>query len=312
MEGLIYLISNSCLYDKMICSDAGPLYAKSMNWLCGKIGLDYPSDRILIIDNRIDSNEIKIIRELISRNQHTFVFKLGDGMREACNSDYIRFLFTIEPQKRIYFISPYNNDFLTKTLSTKHGIRYVLTIPYAYNKIMEKELQFPNRRKKILISGSVGEEAYPLRWKLHIETYHKIWALNKVKYLKHPGYADLGFKQQHSYIGDKYLQLLSKYKFMMVSPSVYDYELLKYRECAYAGCCPIGRLSSSISIDRTKIPEEFSLRHNTKQFVEGLFKISEENIFNSAFSFRQWFRDHRNPEKLNDKLIGQILSNDAS
>jgi hypothetical protein len=290
----------------MICDDAGPGYALTRKWDTSPINTNLPNNKILVVDNRISGNDYDLLNEIIRMNSHTIIFRVGDGMAEAINNDNIQYLLSIQPTKKIFFYSTYAEDYVQSVLKQKHGPEKVFTIPYAYNRDNEREINFENRKNRILVSGSLASASYPLRWYFHINTYHKFWAYRKVKYLKHPGYADIGQKQHHKIIGDQYLNYLADFRFMLVTPSKFDYELLKFRECAYAGCCLVGELPSSINISKNLLPGLITFDSPIKGQVNLLLTTGQDNLLQSVHCYREWFRTNRDPKKLNRILLTKI------
>ena len=299
-------MSNHYNYYKMICDDAGPGYAASRNWATTHIRTDLPIDKILIVDNRISAKDFTLLNKIIDLNYHTIIFRVGDGMEEAKDNVNIQYLLSLKPDKNLFFYSTYSEDYVQYLLKQKHGNEKVFTIPYAYNKDKERDIDFVNRKKQILVSGSLASDAYPLRWYFHINTYHKLWAYGKVKYLKHPGYPDVGQKLQHSVIGKNYLDYLTQFKFMLVTPNKIDYELLKFRECAYAGCCFVGDLAGSINISKELLPGLISLDRPIKDQVNFLMKLNDNEILKSINDYRKWFHINRDVKILNVSLLERI------
>jgi hypothetical protein len=227
-------------------------------------------------------------------------------MAEGINNDNIQYLLSIQPGKKIFFYSTYSEDYVQSLLKQKHGHDKVFTIPYAYNIENERKISFEKRKKMIVVSGSLASASYPLRWYFHMSTYHKIWAYRKVKYLKHPGYSDIGQKQHHQIIGERYLNYLAEFRFMLVTPSKFDYELLKFRECAYAGCCLVGEIPGAINIPKSQLPGIINFEEPIKEQIRRLYTNNNDTIIKSILNYREWFRINRDPEKLNQILLQKI------
>jgi len=305
-NNFLYLLSNHYNYAKMICDDAGPGYAVSRNWNTAQINSNLPSDKILVVDNRISSSDFTILDEIINLNNHTILFRIGDGMKETIDNENIQYLLSIKPNKNIFFYSTYSEDFIQTILKQKHGFNKVFSLPYPYDAKNEKEINLGTRKHKIIVSGSLAAASYPLRWYFHSNTYHKIWALRKVKYLKHPGYPDIGQMLQHPTIRTDYINYLTQFKFMLVTPSKFDYELLKFRECAYAGCCLVGDLASSINISKELLPGLISLDKPIKDQVNLLMKLNDYDILKSINDYRRWFHINRDVKTINADLLERI------
>jgi len=284
----------------MICDDAGPTYAINQGWSPKFVGEKLDRVNIILVDNRLEAGDFDYFNNYLQELSARFFFKIGDGMQEVINDEYIKFLFSLPKQQNIFFFSPYKSSFVIDEIIKKHGKNKFITIPYAYNRL--HEIDQPNKRKnRILVSGNVSNYAYPLRWKFHTNTYNKIWSFGKTKYLKHPGYPDIGNVAKHKFVGNAYINLLSQYEFMLTTTNIWNYELLKYRECGYAGCILVGNLPDHISIDWQL--GLIDLKTDVKGFVNKILKIDNETRLRIVENYREWFRKNRNPEYLNAQLF---------
>jgi hypothetical protein len=306
MSKTLYLLSNHFDYSKMICNDNGPGYAKSMKWEYESIRTSLPQDTILVFDNRLSFKDLPGINEVIRLNSYKLVFKVVDGMEEAMEMENNKLLASINPGSQIYFYSPYQDSYLMEFLRKKHGEDKVFTLPYPYDKGFEVTVDLADRKNQVAITGALNANAYPLRWYFHTSTYHKLWAWNKVRYLKHPGYIDIGFKQKHNIVGKKYLDFLAHHVFMLVTTNKFDYELLKYKECAYAGCVLVGDIPTSLKSLESKLPGLINSDIDVRAFLSDIVKMDKEILSNSIMCYREWFRRNRNPEVLNKAFYSKI------
>lgn len=307
---ILYLISNSFDYSKMICSDNGPEYSKDRGWATSKLNIQDFGNKILVVDNRIYPQDEPYLRYLLRNTTNKIVFKVVDGMEDAINNYVNQFLLSIPPKENIYFYSPYQSSYVFDLLKKKHGTSRCYFLPYVYNPDYEIPFDLGKKKNKLIVSGSISQYAYPIRWKIHTETHRKWWSFFKVDYLPHSGYPDIGMKQRHTITNEKYIQFLSHYMFMLVSPSVWDYELLKFRECAYAGCYPVGALASTIDLaNKNEFKSFFSLQDNTKKKLDTLYNMPLEQKKYYIQSYREWFQKNRNREILNQGFINFLYAN---
>ena len=76
---------------------------------------------------------------------------------------------------------------------------------------------------------------------------------SSIDVLPHPGYHQDGngnrvnaSSDEKVYCFNKFIDLLSTYRFFFLEPSIFDLDLLKYSEAAEAGACPVGTLPTAL------------------------------------------------------------------
>lgn len=290
----------------MICSDAGPNYASAYGWQTQSISSLIDSNAsICIIDNRIDPDEFQLLQGALSRSDSLFLLKFVDSDFRCLEQPYVEFIFSIKPQSNLFFLSPYHPVELGEELVQKHGSSHFINIPYAYDESREINIPLKNKKKRILLSGRIDPDGYPLRHRIHKETYRKLWSFFKVSYLKHSGYPDIGLPLMHNYINQKYIDLIAQHCFMLVTPSRINYELLKYSECAYGGSVPVGKKPSSFNHMPSNLFFEID-ENDIHSSINKLFRIPYQDLKLMANGYRQWMRDNRNPKYLNTLLFLQL------
>lgn len=306
MPKITYFLSNIFNYDLMICSDAGPDYAKAFRWNTQLISsLKYSETDIAIIDNRITPIEFEILNESINIKPAIFLLKVVDTYIESRDQPYIQFLLSLKPKDNLYFLSPYPAEEIGKELAEKHGKEHFICIPYPYVKHKEKKISLDRRKKRVLVSGNLAPEGYPFRSNFHNQTYHKIWSFFQVSYLPHCGYPDIGLRLNHQFIGNSYINFLSNYYFMLLCPGRLSFEYLKYSECAYGGCIPIGKKPSSFK----DLPNEYFFdidEDNIRASLKKLFSLDKNYLENIAIGYRSWMQSNRSPEHLTSLLLSKI------
>ena len=304
---ITYFLSDKFDYKLLICADAGPIYASAYGWDTSSISsLITNKSSIKIIDNRIDPSEFLLLIEALEKSESLFLLQVVDTYSFSRLQPYLRFLLSLKPQKNLFFLSPYQAEEAGKDLVSIHGLDHFIHIPYAYSQSREIiDLPLKNRSKRVIVSGSMTPTIYPFRSNFHSQTYHKLWSLFKTKYLPHPNYRDVDVPLKHKYIGDNYIYLLSKYRFMLLCPGILHFEFLKYSECAYAGCVPVGKKPLSFN----NLPAEYFFEideNNIRYSLNKLFQIPYDELEKMASSYRNWMRKNRNPEHLNKLLLSQL------
>lgn len=304
-----YLVSDNLNYAKLICDDAGPRFAASMRWDWSKISenCDFDSKTVYIIDNRISERECGVMASIVSEHSQTrFLFKVVDPYYENREHYYYITLNSILHLKNVFLYTVYEPCELTASLS-RSFINKLIYIPYPYDPFKELPLEaLSSRKNQILISGSINPSIYPYRSRIWFKT-RRTFARVFFPVLRHPGYAEVSNTDfRHEIVGDSYVRYLSKYKAMLLCSTRSRIELLKFYECAYSGCLPIG-----------EAPDTFP-----KEVRDLIYYVDTNSIFLSSFKFfiswkqdqhlkkleayRNFFRKERNVEYLNYLLKKQL------
>jgi len=249
----VLILSNHFDYDRMITYDAGPGYARGMEWESAYLrDLDHQGDAITIIDNRLTEEECFQMEAAILHQQHRcFVLKIVDPYREECSSHwYYKFLFRVGALPNVLFLSPYQPTELVHDLDEMTSRRKLIVIPYPFQERFAIQPSMAHRRHQIIFSGNDGRNLYPERVKFLRRVRRHPLLRWTTQVLRHPGYPDVGHTPVHHLIGPRYIQHLSQFRFMFLSPSRCGLEFLKYSECAYARCVPVGVPPNSFSINQ--------------------------------------------------------------
>ena len=299
----IYLLSNSFDYSLMICNDAGPNYAINMGWQYDTLeNIKAYSEYLNIIDRKVGEEELNRLEEIILKQKETkFMFLVVDPFKERKKQFNFVFFNRIKHLSNVYFLTPYIPTELVKSLSDSVKNEKVLFIPYPFVDRYNTNNLFSNRQEKIVLSGSMSKHLYPYRAKFREYVLKNKWLQDKVEILDHPGYPDLGFEKNHQVVGENYIEYLSKFSLMFISPTRCKLELLKYSECAYARCVPIGRMPSSFS---KKMKEPFiEVNLNFPRFsLNRIFSIPIDELIDRSNKYYSAFSQERNPDLLNKKV----------
>ncbi len=308
----IFILSKEFDYAKMITYDAGPNYALGMGWQSDYLdNISLYQNSIVIIDNRITEPECFKLEKYIESNKTIFFLcKVTDPFEEWCrNHYYYKFLFRIKNLINVFFLTTYIPQEVVKDLEVSSLGKKMIFIPYPFNDNFNIKDNLTNRTKKILFSGNQDRFVYPYRYQFIKKVKFNPCLNNKIHILQHPGYPDISQKLVHDIIGNKYIEYLSKYTFMFISPSRCGLEFLKYSECAYARCVPVGKapLSFSPKLKESFLEIDFD---NLYQSIRYIFSIPVSELEDISKNYYLTFQKERNPELLNsllDEFLDEVI-----
>lgn len=304
-RNVIYITSNELDYRLLICDDAGPRYAQSMGWnYDGFTNLKkyLQEDYVIISDPRLSEEEYKVLHQLALENPAThFIAIVTDPCFEECiDKPLYKFLFRTTTLPNISYLSQYQPTEIVAFLRNIKGPESILTLNYPYQYEKQVDVSFAGRKNKILFSGSISQHMYPDRYRFFRKYRRSLWRL-KVDTLYHPGYPGPGEKFSHKHVGNSYIQHLAQYRFMYLDGSRCNLELMKYSECAYAGCVPVG-FSPGTFDDKLKnyvIPID---NNNLTKSLLKLFSMPQSELAEIAAGYRKEFSMQRDPGVLNKKF----------
>jgi hypothetical protein len=240
---ILYFLSSTHPYETVIYPGVGPRYAKTFGW--PTLFLDQLSEAecdIGIIDNRLTPSDYGLIDAFLARSKKRFpvFFKLSDPDMPTYADQTKQFALAKKDFDGVHYLSIYDpagplQDFIAALKRSK-----VFRLPYAYDRSQEVERGFESRRRKVFLSGADSATLYPLRGRMHwrMKTNPLMWFT--VTVLKHPGYPEFDPAPRHNIMFERYVEYASQFTHFFLCPSRYRVELMKYVECAYAGCVPIG------------------------------------------------------------------------
>lgn len=294
----------------MICNDAGPGYASSMGWesefLSASIHLG--NEIIYVVDNRISESECQLVEALIIRFPKVFfLLKVVDPYYEntSCHFFYY-FLAKSSRFSNAYLYSVYEPKELVKFISELYNDR-IIYIPYPYDEALEISLSnVKDRKKQVLITGAVNRFIYPYRaavWK----SSRRLLTRFLFPQLNHPGYPELDNSEfKHQIIGSRYIEYLSNYRYMLVCPTRASIELLKFQDCAYAGCLPVGIAPDSFPPEIKSLILPMDAEQPIKSFICIVKGWSQEQHIGILRKYRLYFRNTRSKGSLNAQIIRRI------
>ena len=242
---LLYVISSDHDYSDYIPEDSGPAWSTLLNIQHSYFNLArFSEGNIYIIDPLLSGKEVEKLEAIAQNVNSIFIFRVVDpsGPPRDCNA--VRQLaFKLSNLNRVGVLCTYHptetNAFLASVFKNRF---YVL--PYAYDREKEVELSLnQSRRRKIVITGSDDKIIYPLRrFARHKRNTDLAWRLMTINLRSY------GFRKacKGMIYGREYIDFLSSHSMMFLCPSRSEVEFMKYRECAYAGCMPVGGTPESL------------------------------------------------------------------
>lgn len=236
-----YIIKSS---DKLkICRDVMEPYAQSVGFVqipfeqC--MYHEYSPSDIVIIDycwvyDNIEQIDylINVHQQLVRKGIPCFFRLVDDNPTKYNNLDWRLLQYLMSGEYHI--VAPYDIIYL--------GWLKPYVVPYHYDLTKEHPIRAEGRSDRIILSGLINKVFYPYRTDIALRynpTKHHI------DHLGHPGYSGRCWNDNGMVLGDDYLDTLAQYKFMLITADDGS-EVLKFIECAEAGCVPIGLFPDSI------------------------------------------------------------------
>jgi hypothetical protein len=302
---VIYLLSESFPYERTICDDAGPGYARRHQWptrplqALAQVAPHAP----VVIDNRLTQDELAAVGEQLPHlSRHPVYFKVVDPHWECLAQPYYQHLARLARLPHVFYVGPYQPTRLTGFLSELAGRDAYVNLPFAYERARELPLATGPREHLLSVSGAADPTYYPERAAI-LHALRRHWLARwQASILPHPGYPDAGHTLKHRITGDAYIAYLARHRFMYVEPSRDRLEFLKYSECAYAGCVPVGRAPATfepelaslvLPLESTRLAGDYgALRRRTRE---------QDN--DHAREYRARLAEKRDPALLTARLV---------
>ncbi len=312
---LRFITGENATLASLMCRDAGPEYAKSLLLPCsGVSSLRGPaSGDALIIDNNLTAGEVGIVQEVIERQQSPVLLKVVDpywvrGNYGRYKSAYAGLVETHCRVPNVAILSPYQPSEWLKMVVEKFNPK-LLVLPYPYVAEAEQPLEltsFSARLDRALLSGALSGRKYPRRARVYRLRYLMPRYRRNFDLLEHPGYPNIGEARRHNLIFDDFVKFISGYKYFFVDPSRANLEFLKYTECAYAGCLPVGVPAASLPAAAQQLVLE------TSRFLKSMRQPAasrNRGHFEAALAYRAIMSKSRNSGEIRARLESFVQSN---
>jgi len=250
------ITGNEKMLASLICRDAGPPYANSLGLTWS--GIDslrgHSGTETVIIDSTLNDGEVRTVQEFIERQQSIVLLKVVDpywvrGNYGRHKSAYSTLIESHCRLPNVAILSPYEpSEWLKSVVEKSHPKLLILPYPYVPEAEQPLELEkFRERLDRAVLTGALSGRKYPRRAMVRRLRYLLPSYRRNFDLLKHPGYPIPGAARRHNLIFDDFVKYISGYKYFFVDPSRANLEFLKYTECAYAGCVPVGAPAASMS-----------------------------------------------------------------
>jgi hypothetical protein len=300
-----YVLSGEFDYVTMICDDAGPLYAERQGFSPLTLSDAHSvADAVHVFDNRLTAGEFATLHRHVELFPQKVVFlKIVDPDLAAITQPYYQELLALSKYPNVEFVGPYHAIGFIDLLRRVAGRENYFWLPYCYDNKREVTLNSAQpRSRRLFLSGTANPTAYPQRWSLYKAQRRSYWGWRHVAYLPHPGYADIGMPLHHRCVGESFIAAASRHVAMWVDGSSLQLELLKYVECAYAGCAPFGEPPATLPLSGTAEIWPVQIGREQADVCTGLGRAAHL-ITASAVRYRQAIKETRNPQTWRDALI---------
>lgn len=295
---------------QLICRDGNKQWSDSMDLkfidYLEFITLEFSSDKVFIIDVSVgwtdDLLTISLtskISELIKKKNKIYI-RLVDQFKYQWYSRIYEWVTGLCEVYKIKIIKTYDCDY--------NGLDHLVILPYPY--LNEDEFTISDdceeREKNLFLSGADISDIYPTRCKLYDLSEDFL-----IKTLRHPGYS--GNHWSKGKIGYEYLKELHNHWFMACTTTHPDkYDLLKYVECAEAGCVCVGEVPKMLEGTEAerwiiKIPD-WSLKGIGifYEWFNNTLKDLDVELY--ASEYRRCIKEMRDKEKIKRLLLDSINS----
>ena len=312
---LRFITGENATLASLMCRDAGPEYAKSLLLPCAGVSSlrESASGDALLIDNNLTAGEAGIVQEVIERQQAPVLLKVVDpywvrGNYGRHKSAYAALVETHCRMTNVAILSPYQPSEWLKMVVEKFNPK-LLVLPYPYVAEAEQPLEltsFSARLDRALLSGALSGRKYPRRARVYRLRYLMPRYRRNFDLLEHPGYPNIGEARRHNLIFDDFVRFISDYKYFFVDPSRADLEFLKYTECAYAGCLPVGTPAASLPAAAQQLVLE------TSRFLRSMRQPAasrNRGHFEAALAYRAIMSKSRNSGEIRARLESFVQSN---
>jgi hypothetical protein len=253
---LEFICGENATLTNLISRDHGSAYARSLLLPCSGVSSlrERASGReAVIIDDNLTEDEAKLVQKFVERQEGPVLLKVVDpywvrGNYGRRKTTYSALVETHCRLPNVAILSPYEPSEWLKMVVEKFHPK-LLVLPYPYVAEAERPLDFEGfsaRRDRAILTGALSGRKYPRRAMVYRLRHLLPGYRRNFDLLPHPGYPNLGETLRHNLIFNDFVKFIGGYKYFFVDPSRANLEFLKYTECAYAGCVPVGQPAASL------------------------------------------------------------------
>jgi hypothetical protein len=304
---IVYFISSNFPYETVIYSGVGPRFARSFGWPIEPISsiLEVQCDAG-IIDGRLTAEDMEKIDEFLAaprKMSFPIFFRLSDPDMPTYSGEGDKYVFRKKDMPGVHYVSIYEPEGpLLEFVGSLQRSR-VVRLPYPFDASKQVQRDFSQRTRRIFLSGAQSRTLYPLRYSLHRKRRWNPLARLAVAELRHPGYPESGRPPRHAIVHERFIVHAAGFTHFFLCPLRYRVELMKYVECGYAGCVPIGQPPKSLAdhVRHCFLPYSGS----TLELLRAIFAGREE-MAEIAAEYGRIMRELRDPRRLHAALEEQI------
>jgi hypothetical protein len=248
---IVYFVSSTHPYERAIYPGVGPLLARSFDWPTAFISdIGETQFDVGIVDNRLEKGDVTALEKYLARDaklRSPILFRISDPDMPRSTNGNIRFIFQQADKPSVHYATVYQPE--GALLEFAHSLRssVLVDLPYPYDKTRELDLDVAYRKRAVFLSGAAGKRVYPLRQLLRRQRHWNICLRSRIFDLTHPGYPEHSSEPRHEFTHERYVTLASRFTHFFLCPSIYEIELMKFLECAYAGCVPFGQCAKTLT-----------------------------------------------------------------
>lgn len=296
---LVYFVSDTHRYDQAIYFGVGPCFGAAFGWRVEPLSCLSSCDCDAgVIDQRLEAADVSSIEAFLSQpggRRFPVFFRVSDPDMPRSSNPFVKFIFACGDRDGVHFATTYDLEGPFKFFVATLRRSQVLRLPYPYERKREVEVDLARRKRRIFLSGANDARLYPLRNSLRRRRGFNPLLRIAVHDLAHPGYPDSGAQLKHTIVRDHFVDYAARYTHFFLCPTVYESELAKYLECAYAGSVPMGVPPKSLA---AHVKDCFLTSRGTARDIIRSLAMSVDQMQRIASEYRTLMRTLRNPETL--------------
>lgn len=306
---IIYFHSDTHPYHKAIYPGVGPDFARPLAWEAWPISrIGQGNFDLAVVDNRLEVGDVEHLRRhlaLPASRRPALFFRVSDSDMPATTNPCTRFIFECADHPGVHFATTYDPEGPVLAFTKSLKVSHVVHLPYAYDTLREIDVPLAARRRRVFLSGSNSRRLYPVRHALRRRRAWLPWLRYYVFDLKHPGYPEHGKPPLHDITHARFVGLAAQFTHFFLCGTRYNVELMKYVECAYAGCVPVGVPPNSLKSECGQF-----FRPYTGRGRDLIHDVREAMPFlqERAAGYRAAIRELRSPAKIVGDFTEQVKS----
>ncbi len=307
----VFFVSRAIPWERVIYPGSGPAFGEAYGWEIRAIDeLPVAECDVGIVENRLGADDLPHLERHLARpsdRRFPIFFKISDPEMPLSSDPGVRYLFGKRDHPGVHYLSVYEPAGPVRELFEGLTTSRVARAPFPYDRRREIDRPLDGRSPKVFLSGKKSRSLYPFRAAMFRRHRWNPVARTALARLRHPGYPDLGAPPRHDVIGPKFVEHAARYTHFLLDPSRYGVELMKYTECAYAGCVPIGQVPPSLEaiVGRAFVRSD----GRTLDLLRAVRRPLDERRALAA-AYREALRAARDPARLDaalDEALREIL-----